>query len=51
MKEERVGPAEPIPGGFPVPSMPAGGPVRGAAAPLTFDTPMQAPYEEAPADG
>jgi NADH-quinone oxidoreductase subunit H len=25
-------------GGFPVPPMPAGGPVRGAAAPLTFDT-------------
>jgi NADH-quinone oxidoreductase subunit H len=27
---------EPVPGGFPVPPMPAGGPVRGAAAPLTF---------------
>jgi NADH-quinone oxidoreductase subunit H len=25
-------------GGFPVPPMPAGGPVRGAAAGLTFDT-------------
>lgn len=27
---------EPVPGGFPVPPMPAGGPVRGAATPLTF---------------
>jgi len=27
---------EPVPGGFPVPPMPAGGPVRGAAAPLVF---------------
>ncbi|MCW2797844.1 NADH-quinone oxidoreductase subunit NuoH [Nocardioides sp.] len=26
------------PGGFPVPAMPAGGPVQGAAAPLTFDS-------------
>jgi NADH-quinone oxidoreductase subunit H len=26
----------PVPGGFPVPPMPAGGPVRGAAAPLVF---------------
>ncbi|MDN4171726.1 NADH-quinone oxidoreductase subunit NuoH [Nocardioides sp. SOB77] len=30
------------PGGFPVPAMPAGGPVRGAAAPLTFDHPSTA---------
>ena len=31
--------AEPVetPSGFPVPPMPAGGPVRGSAAPLTFD--------------
>lgn len=29
-------------GGFPVPAMPAGGPVRGAAAPLTFDHPTTA---------
>ncbi|WP_435770033.1 NADH-quinone oxidoreductase subunit NuoH [Nocardioides sp. SYSU DS0651] len=28
--------AEPRSGGYPVPPMPAGGPVRGAAAPLTF---------------
>ncbi len=28
--------AEPVPGGFPVPPMPAGGAVRGAAAPLAF---------------
>lgn len=28
-------------GGFPVPPMPAGGPVRGAAAPLTFGTTLQ----------
>ncbi len=28
--------AEPVPGGYPVPAMPAGGPVRGAAAPLVF---------------
>jgi NADH-quinone oxidoreductase subunit H len=27
---------QPVPGGFPVPPMPAGGPVRGAAAPLVF---------------
>jgi NADH-quinone oxidoreductase subunit H len=27
---------EPVPGGFPVPPMPAGGAVRGSAAPLTF---------------
>jgi NADH-quinone oxidoreductase subunit H len=26
----------PVPGGFPVPPMPAGGAVRGSAAPLTF---------------
>ncbi|GAA4683936.1 NADH-quinone oxidoreductase subunit NuoH [Nocardioides nanhaiensis] len=31
---------EPTPGGFPVPAMPAGGPVRGAAAPLTFEQPV-----------
>jgi NADH-quinone oxidoreductase subunit H len=29
--------AEPTPGGFPVPPMPAGGAVRGAAQPLTFE--------------
>ena len=54
-EDEKAGPAEPTAGGFPVPAMPAGGPVRGAAAPLTFDAPMQAPLqapcEEAPADG
>ncbi len=31
--EEKTAPAEPTAGGFPVPAMPAGGPVRGAAAP------------------
>lgn len=31
---------EATPGGFPVPAMPAGGPVRGAAAPLTFEQPV-----------
>ena len=30
--------SEPTPGGFPVPAMPEGGPVRGAAVPLTFRT-------------
>ena len=30
--------SQPRPGGFPVPPMPAGGPVRGAAQPLTFDS-------------
>ena len=30
--------AEPTEGGFPVPAMPSGGPVRGAAQPLTFRT-------------
>ncbi len=44
------------PGGFPVPAMPVGGPVRGAAAPLTFDTPISSPAaagegKEARADG
>jgi NADH-quinone oxidoreductase subunit H len=29
---------EPLTGAYPVPAMPAGGPVRGAAAPLTFDS-------------
>ncbi len=29
---------EPRPGGFPTPAMPAGGPVRGAAVPLTFES-------------
>ncbi len=36
--EEETGPVDAFAGGFPVPPMPAGGPVRGAAAPLTFDT-------------
>lgn len=48
--------AEATPGGFPVPPLPAGGPVRGAAAPLTFDTPISSPAtsgagKEAHADG
>jgi NADH-quinone oxidoreductase subunit H len=34
--EEAPVEAAPAPGGFPVPPMPAGGPVRGAAQPLTF---------------
>jgi len=34
--EDTIEVAEPNPGGFPVPAMPAGGPVRGAAQPLTF---------------
>ena len=39
--DEEVAPeaaAAPRPGAFPVPPMPAGGAVRGAAAPLTFDS-------------
>ncbi|GAA1135649.1 NADH-quinone oxidoreductase subunit NuoH [Nocardioides aquiterrae] len=36
--EETAEPAAGTPGGFPVPPMPAGGPVRGAAQPLTFHT-------------
>jgi len=38
--EEDEGPrvAEPFAGGYPVPEMPEGGPVRGAAQPLTFRT-------------
>ena len=36
--EEDTGPVDAFAGGFPVPPMPAGGAVRGAAAPLTFDT-------------
>ena len=48
--------AEATPGGFPVPTMPSGGPVRGAAVPLTFDTPISSPAtsgagKEAHADG
>jgi NADH-quinone oxidoreductase subunit H len=31
-------PADPFAGGYPVPPMPSGGPVRGAASPLTFDS-------------
>jgi NADH-quinone oxidoreductase subunit H len=34
--EEETAEAEEKPAGFPVPPMPAGGPVRGSAAPLTF---------------
>jgi NADH-quinone oxidoreductase subunit H len=44
---EKSAPAEPTVGGFPVPAMPEGGPVRGAAAPLVFD----APIKEEAADG
>ncbi|HEU5037462.1 MAG TPA: NADH-quinone oxidoreductase subunit NuoH [Nocardioides sp.] len=36
--EETAEAAEPTAGGFPVPPMPAGGPARGAAQPLTFHT-------------
>lgn len=32
-------------GGFPVPPMPAGGPVKGAAAPLVFDTDAEEAHE------
>jgi NADH-quinone oxidoreductase subunit H len=35
--EEDTAEPEEKPSGFPVPPMPAGGPVRGSAAPLTFD--------------
>jgi NADH-quinone oxidoreductase subunit H len=35
--EEATDEAEDEPAGFPVPPMPSGGPVRGSAAPLTFD--------------
>ena len=35
--EEETTVAEDKPSGFPVPPMPTGGPVRGSAAPLTFD--------------
>ncbi len=37
-EEEAPQVAEPHPGGYPVPPMPEGGPVRGAAPPLTFRT-------------
>jgi NADH-quinone oxidoreductase subunit H len=36
-EEEAPAPAAALAGGFPVPPMPDGGPVRGAAQPLTFD--------------
>lgn len=36
----------PAPGGFPVPPMPAGGAVRGAAAPLTFTSSSTVPARE-----
>ena len=35
---EEIGPVDAFAGGFPVPPMPAGGPVRGAAQPLTFES-------------
>jgi NADH-quinone oxidoreductase subunit H len=35
-------PADAFAGGFPVPPMPSGGPVRGAAAPLSFGAPTPA---------
>jgi NADH-quinone oxidoreductase subunit H len=38
--------ADAFSGGFPVPPMPAGGPVRGAAAALTFDTSVRQTAEE-----
>ena len=37
-EEEREATPQGYAGGFPVPPMPAGGAVRGAAAPLTFET-------------
>jgi NADH-quinone oxidoreductase subunit H len=36
-EEAPSGPVDAFAGGYPVPPMPAGGPVRGAAAPLAFD--------------
>lgn len=42
-----VRPAAPTAGGFPVPPMPAGGAVRGAAAPLTFTSSSTVPGKEA----
>jgi NADH-quinone oxidoreductase subunit H len=38
--EREVGPTDAYAGGYPVPPMPAGGAVRGAASPLTFDRPV-----------
>ena len=35
---EETGPVDAFAGGFPVPPMPTGGPVRGAAQPLTFES-------------
>jgi NADH-quinone oxidoreductase subunit H len=35
-EDESGAPVDAFAGGFPVPPMPAGGPVRGGAAPLTF---------------
>ncbi len=36
-EEAEEAPADAFAGGFPVPPMPAGGPVRGAAQPLVFE--------------
>ncbi|WP_248580219.1 NADH-quinone oxidoreductase subunit NuoH [Nocardioides sp. InS609-2] len=38
LDDEPAAPVDPYAGGFPVPPMPEGGPVRGAAVPLTFRT-------------
>ena len=36
--ESDTAPADPFAGGYPVPPMPTGGPVRGAAQPLSFES-------------
>lgn len=45
--EDVTATAAPVPGGFPVPPMPAGGAVRGAAKPLTFTSSSTVPGKEA----
>jgi NADH-quinone oxidoreductase subunit H len=41
-----LGETDAFAGGFPVPPMPSGGPIRGAAAALTFDTTVTPTAEE-----
>jgi len=51
-EDESTGPADDaFAGGYPIPPMPAGGAVRGPAAPLTFDTGSTVRPEERHTDG
>ncbi len=47
--EDTTAPAEPIAGGYPVPALPEGGPVQGAAAPMRFQGTITTPRDPATA--